>query len=153
MPGRTIRPERTVKPPKRSKGGRPRIELTPADLDTIESAARCGCTQEQISHILGISESKLEEFKSDPRVSGAIKRAQSDGIRQVGAALFNKALNGDVTAMIWFEKTRARRSDRVTLIDESDAGNVIKKLPQLSTDQLARIANGESPADALGNNA
>lgn len=153
MPGRTIRPDRNVNPGKGTKGGRPRIQLSAIDLTTIENAARCGCTLEQIGHILGISEGKMSQFKSDDAVCEAIKRAKADGIQQVGAALFNKAVSGDVTAMIWFEKTRARRSDRVTVIDESEASKVLQNLSQLSTDQLARIANGESPADAVGINA
>jgi len=68
-----------------------------------------GLTVAQIADCLGISESTLygkqNEYKE---FMGAIKRRRAEGIHKVSNALFEKATQGNVTAMIYYLKVRDR---------------------------------------------
>ena len=73
-----------------------------------EMASR-GLTVSQISDCLGISESTLygnqNEYKE---FMDAIKKGRAEGLHSVSNALFEKATQGNVTAMIYYLKVRDR---------------------------------------------
>jgi predicted transcriptional regulator len=70
-----------------------------------------GLTVSQISDCLGVSEATVyERQKEYPEFLESIKRGRSEGINQVSNALFEKAINGDNTSMIFYLKTRDRES-------------------------------------------
>lgn len=93
---------------------RPKFELTDEHLEQIAKMAGVGLGQEQIAYVLGISHDTLTRRKKDTEaVLRAIKRGQANAEQKVAKAVFDKALNGDMTAAIWWEKTRAGRSERV----------------------------------------
>ena len=75
-----------------------------------EMASR-GLTVTQISDCLGISESTLygkqNEYKE---FMDAIKKGRAEGLNQVSNALFEKATQGNVTAMIYYLKVRDREN-------------------------------------------
>ena len=75
-----------------------------------EMASR-GLTVNQIADCLGVSRDTIyERQKEYPEVYDAIKRGRSKGMDQVSNALFEKAINGDNTAMIFYLKTRDREN-------------------------------------------
>ncbi|QBQ56488.1 DNA-binding protein [Nitrosococcus wardiae] len=77
-------------------------------INRVEELASCGLTHEQIAAALGISESTLYKHKTlNPEIAEAIKRGQAKGLAHVANALFNKAVKGNVTAMIFYLKNRA----------------------------------------------
>ena len=70
-----------------------------------------GLTVSQIADCLGISESTLygkqNEYKE---FMDAIKRGRAEGLNKVSNALFEKAIDGNVTAMIYYLKVRDREN-------------------------------------------
>ena len=75
-----------------------------------EMASR-GLTVKQIADCLGVSDATVyERQKEFPEFLEAIKRGRSEGINQVTNKLFEKAIDGDNTCMIFYLKTRDRES-------------------------------------------
>ena len=68
-----------------------------------------GLTAAQTADCLGISESTLYAKQGEYKeFMGAIKRGRAEGIHKVSNALFEKATQGNVTAMIYYLKVRDR---------------------------------------------
>ena len=90
---------------------RPSIEITKAMIKKCELLASRGLTLEQIAHCIGISYNCLNEKKKQlNELNEAIKRGQASGIEQITNQLFNKALDGDNTAMIFYLKNRDQKN-------------------------------------------
>lgn len=90
---------------------RPKIDI---DLEQVEQLAGLGLTQEEIALSLGISTDTIGRRKKDSAdFADAIKRGQANAARAVANRLFDKCLEGDLGAIIWFEKTRRGLSDRI----------------------------------------
>jgi len=91
--------------------GRPKwIPDEPACLQVQEMASR-GLTVAQIASCLGISETTLYKKQNEyAEFMDAIKKGRAEGINQVSNALFEKATQGNVTAMIYYLKTRDREN-------------------------------------------
>jgi hypothetical protein len=70
-----------------------------------------GLAVAQIADCLGISESTLygkqNEYKE---FTDAIKKGRAEGLTKVSNALFEKAIDGNVTAMIYYLKVRDREN-------------------------------------------
>ena len=70
-----------------------------------------GLTVAQISVCLGISESTLYAKQGEYKeFMDAIKKGRAEGLNQVSNALFEKATQGNVTAMIYYLKVRDREN-------------------------------------------
>lgn len=90
---------------------RPRIEI---DTDRVAELAGQGLSQAEICLVLGISEDTLSRRKADSAaIADAIKRGQASAASQVANKLFQMATAGDLGAIIWYEKTRCGRTDKV----------------------------------------
>jgi len=73
-----------------------------------EMASR-GLTVAQIADCLGLGERTVyEKQNAYPQFMQAIKRGRAEGLNSVSNALFEKATQGNVTAMIYYLKTRDR---------------------------------------------
>ena len=73
----------------------------------IEGWAKDGLTQQQIAHNLGIGLTTLKDYmKKSSSISTAIKKGKEVTDYQVENALFKSAINGNVTAMIFWLKNR-----------------------------------------------
>ncbi len=75
---------------------RPKIQL---DENELEGLAAISCTNEEIAILLGVSKDTIEN-----RFSAAIKKGRIKGFRSIKRKLFEKAIGGDLGAMIWFGK-------------------------------------------------
>lgn len=148
--GKQIDPTRTTVKTNPGKPGRPALEITARDLRQIEQFAGIGMTRAEIAHLIGITARQLHRWQEKPEVLAAIERGRARSLSVVGKKLFEKAKQGDTTAIIWFEKTRGRRSERIQVVNEDDAARIQRQLPSMTTEQLERVANGESPIDVLG---
>ena len=83
--------------------------------DTVCQEARemasHGLTASQIADCLGISESTLYAKQGEYKeFMDAIKKGRAEGIHKVSNALFEKATQGNVTAMIYYLKVRDREN-------------------------------------------
>ncbi len=92
--------------------GRP-SKIGPKEYEDIERLAGLGLTLPMIAARIGISERQFDERRTlDPEVSSAIKRGRAKAQDAVANSLFNKAINGDVNAIRWWEMTRTGRSEK-----------------------------------------
>lgn len=89
------------------KRGRPRIDIDDAMCKKAEKLATQGLTMVQIASVLGMGESTLHEKKARfLDFSEAIKKGKAKGIASITNSLFNKALSGSETSMIFYLKNR-----------------------------------------------
>ncbi|MDY7525499.1 hypothetical protein [Sphingomonas sp. 10B4] len=87
-------------------GGRPRIVIPPETRDAIARLASVGTPQEVIARIVGFSVDTMFRHCKDELELGL-----AEANAQIAGTLFTKALAGDATAIIWWEKTRAGMRD------------------------------------------
>ena len=77
--------------------------LEPDGLLLLEGWAREGLTEEQIAHNMGISRPTLWEWKKkETSIFNALKRNKDMVDFEVENALLDNALNGNVTAQIFW---------------------------------------------------
>lgn len=89
-----------------------------------------GITQDDLAQFLGIDLKTLRKHYRKELDTALIKANAA-----IGGALFAKAKSGDTSAMIWWEKTRAGKSDKSTL-------DIYDKTPTVLKDD---IPNGDKP--------
>ena len=130
--------------------GRPAYEISPRDIADVEKYAAIGLTAEEISYMLGIAPNTFAKWRQREDIIDAIKRGKANGLTLVGKSLFDKAVGGDVTAQIWFEKTRGKRTDRVEVVADDQSQAITRLIGSMTPEQLQRVAAGESPAQVLG---
>ena len=124
---------------KTKKTGRPEILINDEMIRRAEAYAAQGLTMPQIASVLGMSQTTLYDKKSKfSEFSEAIKRGKDKGIATITNALFNKARDGDNTAMIFYLKNQAGWQDRVekeTIIEHKH----VLDLTRVSTNDLNTI--------------
>jgi predicted DNA-binding protein (UPF0251 family) len=90
---------------------RPRIDLTEHDIEQIELLAGYGLSIQQIGSVIGISKSTLDSRRAtEKRVAEAVERGRAMAEAKIGKSLFERAIDGDIAAIRWWEMTRAKRS-------------------------------------------
>ena len=135
------------------KVGRPKFVVTKEMCDKAEAYAAQGLTQEQIAMALGIGLSTLYEKQNEfIEFAEAIKRGKGKGIQTITNRLYEKALEGDNTAMIFYLKNRAGWQDKIeketivehkqvidlTRISDEELDNLERTLRRASTQSLER---------------
>lgn len=91
----------------KNKGGRPPHEPTDEMREDVKKYVRVGIRQDLIASILGISVPTLEKhYRKEIDEATALANAA------VGGALFEKAINGDTVAGMFWMKTRAGWRER-----------------------------------------
>lgn len=106
-----------------------------------------GTPQEDIASVLEISVETLVKYYRKDMDEALVKANLA-----VAGALHNKARSGDTAAIIWWEKTRAGKSDKLALggqadnpirfKDETDVKQ--KVLKALTDEQLKSILTGDN---------
>jgi hypothetical protein len=93
--------------------GRKRIEI---DLREVERLGGLGLSEQQICDSLGISdETLLRRKRSNVELVEALKRGKAKANSQVANWLYELCAEKNLGALIWFEKTRAGFTEKVTL--------------------------------------
>ena len=91
--------------------GRKKIEITSDVIQEVQRLAGRGLTEAQITASLGWASSTFYKRKKDVvEFSDAIKRGKAMAIAEVANALFEKAMAGNVTAMIFYLKNRDKEN-------------------------------------------
>ena len=78
-----------------------------------------GIPQEDIARFLGVDEKTLRKYYREELDTSLIKANAA-----IGGALYSKAKAGDTSAIIWWEKTRAGKSDQSTIDNKSSDGSM-----------------------------
>ena len=92
-------------------------------LILVEGWARDGLTDEQIANNLGISERTFYDYKKKyPQFLQSLKKGKEIIDYEVENALLQNALNGNITAQIFWLKNRKPKywKDKVEVEDESN---------------------------------
>lgn len=90
---------------------RPRIDI---DIEQIAELAGRGLSQAEICLVIGISEDTLSRRKADSAaIADAIKRGKARAASEIANRLYEMAKGGDLGAIVWWEKTRCGRTDKV----------------------------------------
>lgn len=119
--------------------GRKAHHPEPAQRRQVETMVAYGIPEPDISRVLSIDPKTLRKHYRDELDLGAIKANA-----QVAGFLFNSARNGNVSAQIFWLKTRARWKETPTEHQHTGALSTLD-VRQLSDDQLAQmIANIEA---------
>jgi len=121
------------------KVGRPKFVVTKDMCERAEAYASQGLTSEQIALALGIGESTLYDKQNEfKEFAEAIKRGKGRGIQRVTNKLYEKALEGDNTAMIFYLKNRAGWQDKIekeTIIEQRQ----VIDLTRISDNELSKL--------------
>lgn len=92
-------------------GGRPKWIPDELACRKAQEMAAKGLTVMQIAHCLGVSDTTVYERQNEyPEFAEAIKKGRAEGISQVANKLFEKAVDGDNTCIIFYLKNRDRES-------------------------------------------
>jgi len=82
-------------------------------LRQVEELAGYGLSVAQIGCIVGFSERTVHErAKENEDFGAALQRGRAKAAAIVGKALFQRAKDGDVQAIRWWEMTREGRSEK-----------------------------------------
>jgi hypothetical protein len=112
-------------------------EPTDETRQKVRTMYAVGITQADLSKFLGIDEKTLRKHYRD-----ILDTALTDSNAQIGGSLFSKAKSGDTSAIIWWEKTRAGKSDKSAIdiahLDKDREPTDMKQqvLGVLTTEQL-----------------
>lgn len=92
--------------------GRP-TKYDPALIETVRELALDGKTEDEIAAAIGICRTTLWNWKNQhPEFLNALNQWKDSADSKVETSLYEKALNGDVTACIFWLKNRKPREWR-----------------------------------------
>lgn len=98
------------------RNGRPPAVLSTKQIDQVEALAAV-CTKVQIAAYFGVTEKTFRAIEQrQPEVFTAYRRGKARAIADIGSALFQKALSGDIRAMQFYLKTQAGWSEKGRLV-------------------------------------
>lgn len=111
--------------PNRSpRGGRPPKTPTAAQIRQVEEMAARGLTQADMAAVLDMSPPTFRKYLPG-FFATAIAKGQAVGKNVAGAALMRQIKKGNISAIIWFEKTRHGYSEKVhTVLSDPDGKGV-----------------------------
>ena len=109
----------------RKKAGQPAFKPTDDERKLVEQMTACGIPQESQCLVIrdGIDDKTLRKHFRRELATAATKANA-----KVAGTLFNKAMGGDTTAIIWWTKTRMKWSERQEVEHTGDAVWTIKNV-------------------------
>jgi len=76
--------------------------------------------------VLGISSGTLKRWLSDPEILILYKKGKARAEIEISKSLFELAKSGNISAIVWYEKTRCGRSDRAEVKHTGDAESPVR---------------------------
>ena len=118
----------------RPGAGRPAFVPTNDERKQVEALSGYGLPQDQIAILIrgGIHIETLREHFATELIAG---KAKANG--QIGKTLFQKAMNGDTAAMIWWSKSQMRWAETQKHEISGDSDNPLK------IERIERVVVGE----------
>jgi|TARA_R110000824_G_scaffold176432_1_gene355387 hypothetical protein len=109
----------------RKRPGQPPFKPSDAERKIVELMTACGIPQESQCLVIrdGIDDKTLRKHFRRELDTGAIKANT-----KVAGTLYNKAMGGDTTALIWWTKTRMKWSEKQEIEHSGDAVWTIKNV-------------------------
>ncbi len=129
--------------------GRPPKIPTASQIRQVEEMAARGLTQEDMSAVLGVSVPTFRKYV--PRFfAAAIAKGKAVGKNTVGAALMRQIKRGNVTAIIWYEKSRCGYTEKThTVHTDADGNPLPAPLPGVSVGIFLPPNGRDVPGAAL----
>ncbi len=85
----------------------PTMEFSDEDRDKIRKLAEIQCTQKEIAHVMGVSQSSLKKYNID-----VLNEGKNLGKVKLRRAQYNKAVEeGNPTMLIWLGKQMLGQAD------------------------------------------
>ena len=109
--------------------------------------------QDQLAKYYGVSTKTLQtRFKDNPEWRDAYDQGRADTVRKVGAALVKKAMDGNLTAMIFYLKTQAGWWDKQMVEHSGPGGGAIEveTADKARRDILGRLAQFSARLESGG---
>ncbi|MHB8383854.1 MAG: phBC6A51 family helix-turn-helix protein [Candidatus Binataceae bacterium] len=126
--------------------GRPAWKIDAKTLEKAEALAARGLTMRQIALALGIHFATLCRKKAKYRVlCEAIEKGKASGIASVSNKLWDAAMGGNITAMIFWLKAQGGWRD--TAIDINLSGEVGLKNADEERERQLKIVRAMTPED------
>lgn len=112
----------------RPGSGRKEFEPTPQERKQVEALSGYGLPQEHIAALIrdGIHLDTLKKHFMSELVAGKAKANA-----QIGKTLFQKALGGDTTAMIWWSKSQMKWTETQKLEHTGPDGEPLAATPTI----------------------
>ena len=86
-----------------------RIDLTPEQVEMCRKYAAVGLNNDQMAALCDVSPATFDLIiKRQPEVGKAISKGRASGIGGVANTLYQQAMSGNLTAAIFYLKTRAK---------------------------------------------
>lgn len=121
---------------------RPEFVPSSEDLELAEKLSGYGVPYEQIAALVG-GGIDVQTLTKHCGKQLALGKAKANS--KVGMTLFQKAVDGDTTAAIWWSKTQMGWKEAKTIeLEHSGHIETTKPIEQLTDDELANIASGGS---------
>jgi len=107
-------------------GGRP-SKLNSLDMSEVERLGGLGLTLEEIGYVLGVTRQTIYNWKKNPKFFDILKKGKAQADGRVKQSLYQRALEGDVTAQIFWLKNRDPKNwgDKRQLDISSDDGSEV----------------------------
>lgn len=113
-----------------ARRGRPWVDV---DLEEVERLASRGLTHEQVAQCLGIATSTLQSRKKQSAAfAEALTRGRAKGIKEISNKFYEMAMEGNVTAAIFWLKNMAGWSDRHELTGKDGGPIEVKETKMLT---------------------
>lgn len=110
--------EKVVAALKDPRIGRPPKVITTADLENIETLSGIGLTRADIAYGIGMHPDtfrKLEQEDTEGAITYAVESGKSKAKGNIASSIYSQGTAGNMTAAIWWEKTRAGMTDRLVI--------------------------------------
>lgn len=113
---------------------RPSFDPSDKQRGEVKLLAGFGISHEDIAAYLGVDPKTLRKHFTEE-----LKRGVTEANAKIAQRLFKKAMDGDTTALIWWEKTRSGKTDKiVTEHTGKDGGPIQVDVTKLSDDEIER---------------